>query len=284
MNRRSFCVNSGVLAGSAVLRGLPALARPAGEGQFQLGCVTYNLLQGMDLETVIKTLETVGLAAVELRTTHKHGVEPSLGQEERVKVRERFAKSKVRLLSYGTTCEFQSPDAAERKKQVESGKSFVDLAKDTGALAVKVRPNGFPTGVARETTIQTIAAGLRELAEYGQTKGIEIWMEVHGSGTQEADVSAAILKAAGHKNVGACWNSNPTDVKGGSVKQSFELLQPYLRSAHINELSSSYPWRELFKLMRESGYQRYTLAEVAESKEPERFLGYYKALWTELQR
>ena len=67
------------------------------------------------------------------------------------------------------------------------------------------------------------------------------------------------------------------------MKASFELLQPYLRSAHINELSSSYPWRGLFKLMRESGYQRYTLAEVAESKEPERFLRYYKALWTELQ-
>ncbi len=284
MNRRTFCASSAVLAASAATRALPALASPAAEGQFQLGCVTYNLLQAMDLETVIQTLETAGLAAVELRTTHKHGVEPSLGPEERRKVRERFAKSKVRLLSYGTTCEFQSPDAAERRKQIESGKSFVDLARDTGAFAVKVRPNGFPNGVAHETTILTIATGLRELAQYGETKGIEIWMEVHGSGTQEPAVSAAILKAAGHKNVGACWNSNPTDVKGGSVKESFELLRPYLRSAHINELSSSYPWRELFRLMRESGYQRYTLAEVPESKEPDRFLRYYKALWTELQR
>jgi sugar phosphate isomerase/epimerase len=284
MNRRSFCAASGVLAGGAVLGVPPAPASPPDAGRFQLGCVTYNLLQGMDLETVIKTLEVVGLAAVELRTSHKHGVEPSLGQEDRVKVRERFVKSKVRLLSYGTTCEFQSPDPAERRRQLDSGKSFVDLARDTGAMAVKVRPNGFPNGVSHETTIQTIAAGLRELAEYGQTKGIELWMEVHGSGTQEPEVSAAILKAAGHKNVGACWNSNPTDVKGGSVKESFELLQPYLRSAHINELSSAYPWRELFKLMRESGYQRYTLAEVAESREPERFLRYYKALWTELQR
>jgi len=275
---------SGVLAGSALAPGQSAVAAPAGEGRFQLGCVTYNLLQGMDLETVIKTLETAGFAAVELRTTHKHGVEPSLSAEDRVKVRERFAKSKVRLLSYGTTCEFQSPDAAERKKQMDAGKAFVDLAKDTGAMAVKVRPNGFPNGVPHETTIQTIGAGLRELSEYAQTKGIEIWMEVHGSGTQEPVVSTAILKAAGHKNVGACWNSNPTDVKNGSVKQSFELLKPYLRSAHINELSSDYPWRELFQLMRDAGYQRYTLAEVAESKEPERFLRYYKALWTELQR
>ena len=42
-----------------------------------LGAVTYNVLKDMDLPTLIRTLETTGLAAVELRTGHKHGVEPS---------------------------------------------------------------------------------------------------------------------------------------------------------------------------------------------------------------
>jgi sugar phosphate isomerase/epimerase len=236
----------------------------------------------MDLETVIQTLEKTGIAAVELRTGHKHNVEPSIGADDRARVRERFQKSKVRLLSYGTTCEFQSPDAPVRRTQVELAKSFVDLAHDTGALAVKVRPNGLPEGVAYETTIRNIAAGLREVAEYGASKGIEIWMEVHGRGTMEPKTSAEILHTAAHKNVGACWNSNPTDVKDGSVKQSFDLLKPFLRSAHINDLYNGYPWREFFHLLRDSGYQRYTLAEVAESKEPERFLQYYKALWQQL--
>ena len=254
----------------------------AAEAQFQLGCVTYNLLKDMDLETLIKTLEATGLAAVELRTGHAHGVEPSIGPEERARVRARFEHSKIRLLSYGSTCEFQSPDAAERKRQVETGKSFVDLAHDTGALAVKVRPNGFPAGVPHESTIKNIGAGLHELADYAAGKNIEIWMEVHGRETQEPKISAEILHTADHKNVGACWNSNPTDVKDGSVAQSFRLLQPFIRNAHINELYSSYPWREFFRLLRESGYKRYTLAEVAESKEPERFLRYYKALWREL--
>ncbi len=277
MNRRSF------LAGTATVAGLARVAAsPAPPGQFQLGCVTYNLLQGMDLETLIGALESAGYAAVELRTGHKHGVEPSVSAAVRATVKERFQRSKVRLLSYGTTCEFQSPDPAERRKQIGLGKAFVDLARDTGAIGVKVRPNGFPRDVPQSTTIQTIGVGLRELGDYGQEKGIEIWMEVHGSGTQEPKVAAEILGAAGHKNVGACWNSNPTDVKDGSVKQSFALLQPYLRSAHINELYSAYPWRELFQLMREAGYARYTLAEVAESQEPERFLHYYKALWEQL--
>ncbi len=236
----------------------------------------------MDLETLIRALEGAGYSAVELRTGHKHGVEPSISAAERNAVKERFQRSKVRLLSYGTTCEFQSPDPVARQKQIDLAKKFVDLAHDTGAIAVKVRPNGFPKDVPQSTTIKTIGAGLREVGDYGQEKGIEIWMEVHGQGTQEPTVAAEILSTAGHKNVGACWNSNPTDVKDGSVKQSFALLRPYLRNAHINELYSSYPWRELFQLMREAGYARYTLAEVAESKEPERFLHYYKALWEQL--
>jgi hypothetical protein len=84
--------------------------------------------------------------------------------------------------------------------------------------------------------------------------------------------------------VGVCWNSNPTDVVNGSVRRNFDLLRPYIKSCHITELSSNYPWRELFTLMRKSGYDRWTLCEVAESREPERFLGYYRALWMELTR
>ncbi len=250
----------------------------------QLGAVTYNVLKDMDLETVIKTLESAGFEAVELRTTHKHGVEPSISQAERVRVKDRFARSKVRLVSYGTTCEFHSPDPAERKKQVEIGKDFVRLAHDTNAVGVKVRPNGLPNGVPKETTIAHIAAGLRELGDYGQVHGVEIWVEVHGAQTQAPTVCAEIMRATKNANVGLCWNSNPTDVVNGSVRQSFNLLRPWIKSCHINELVNGYPYRELFALLKKTGYDRWTLCEAAESKEPERFLRFYRALWLELNR
>ena len=250
----------------------------------QLGAVTYNVLKDWDLETVIRNLEAAGFAAVELRTGHKHGVEPSLSAREREQVRARFSRSKVRLLSFGSTCEFQSPDAAVRKQNVELGKTWVDLAHDTGAWAVKVRPNGFPKDVRQETVIRDIGASLRELGDYGQAHGVEIWLEVHGRGTQNPPVAEAIMQATRHEGVGLCWNSNPTDIVSGSVKPSFDRLRRWIKNCHINELANDYPWRELFTLLRQSGYDRYTLAEVQESPEPERFLRWYKALWTELNR
>jgi sugar phosphate isomerase/epimerase len=279
MNRRSFLASSAAATAVAASGADSALAA---EGKFQLGCVTYNLLQNMDLETCITTLEKAGFAAIELRTTHKHGVEPSIDAAARVKVKERFARSKVRLLSFGSTCEFESPDEAVRRQQIEIGKTFVDLAKDTGAIAVKVRPNGLPAGVPVDVTVKHIASGLHELGDYGQSKGIEIWMEVHGPKTQEFPLASEILHAADHKNVGACWNSNPTDVVDGSVKQAYAALGPFIRNCHINDLTSGYPYKEFFGLLRQSGYSRYTLAEVAESKEPDRFMLYYKALWEQL--
>ncbi|HWQ52897.1 MAG TPA: sugar phosphate isomerase/epimerase family protein [Bryobacteraceae bacterium] len=250
----------------------------------QLGAVTYNVLKDMDVETIIKTLEAAGFAAVELRTEHKHGVEPSMGPEERQKVKARFAASKVRLLSFGSTCEFHSPDPAVRRKQIETGKQFVDLAHDTGAWGVKVRPNAFPKEVSRETTIHNIGTSLRELGEYAKGRGVEIWLEVHGRETAEPTACAAMMKAANHPNVGLCWNSNPQDVVDGSVKQNFELLRPWIKHVHINELISGYPYRELFRLLQQVRYDRYTLAEIPENGQPERFLKYYRALWMELCR
>ena len=250
----------------------------------QLGAVTYNVLKDWDLEKIITTLEASGFSGVELRTEHAHKIEPSISAAEREKVKQRFARSKVRLVSFGTTSEFHSPDPAVRRKHVETAKTFIDLAHDTAAWGIKVRPNGLPAEVPVDTTIGNIGACLKELGDYGMGKGVEIYMEVHGRETQAPPIAARIMKAANHSNVGACWNSNPTDVVNGSVRASFDLLRPYIKHVHINELAGPYPYRELFKLLRESKYDRYTLCEVQESKEPERFLRWYAALWNELNR
>ncbi|MDQ6704404.1 MAG: sugar phosphate isomerase/epimerase [Acidobacteriota bacterium] len=285
MNRRKFFLSATASAAAAFVVPCPASASEPVNPGFHLGCITYNTLKEFDVDTIIRILESAGFEGVELRTGHKHGVEPSIGPEERARVRQRFARSKIRLVSYGTTCRFQSPDPAERERQLVVARQFVDLARDTGALGIKIQPMGFPEGVPKETTIQNFGGSLHELGDYSAGKNVEIWMEVHGRGTSDPPVAAAIVKAAAHKNVGLCWNSNDTDVRNGSVKESFELLAPYIRSVHINELTNEqYPWRELFGLLRGIHYNRYTFAEVAESKDPERFLRWYRALWMEMNR
>ncbi len=284
MNRRNFVASAGAAIAGSTLK-LQAANRTDADPAFHLGAVTYNTLKDFDVDTIIRVLQQARFEGVELRTGHKHGVEPSIGAEERQQVRRKFEQSKIRLVSYGTTCRFQSPDPAERERQLGVAKQFVDLAHDTGAIGIKIQPMGFPEGVPIPTTTQNFGNSLHQLGDYGAGKGVEIWVEVHGRGTSDPPKTAAIIRAADHKNVGVCWNSNDTDLVNGSVKPSFELLKPWIRSVHINELADDrYPWRELFTLLRQSGYDRYTFAEVAESKDPERFLRWYRALWLELNR
>jgi sugar phosphate isomerase/epimerase len=267
------------------LRGQPAAATPAPSNQsappFHLGLVTYNLAKDWDIETIIKNCERTGFEGVELRTTHKHGVEISLSPGRRAEVKRRFADSRVRLVSMGTTCEYESPDPAVVEKNVEETRRWCELAQDLGCLGVKVRPNGFPQGVPHDKTLDQIGRALAKCGDIARDHGLEIWLEVHGEGTQEPPNIHRILSVANHPAVGACWNSNPTDVEGGSVQNSFELLKPWIRSCHINDLDRrEYPWHELFALLRGINFDRYTFAEIGEpSCEPIRFMNYYRALW-----
>lgn len=252
----------------------------------QLGLVTYQLAQSWDVDTIIKNCSETGFTAVELRTEHAHGVEPDMAKAARSDVQKRFADAPVQLVGLGSTCEYHAVDPEEVRAQIEKTKQFAQLAADVGAMGVKVRPNGLQekAGVAKEATLAQIGRSLSECGDAAQDLGVEIWLEVHGRDTAHPPYIHTIMEACNHPAVGICWNSNPQDVVDGSVAEYFELLRPWLRSCHINELwKAEYPYAELFSLLKQAGYDRFTLAEIPESPEPLRLMRYYAALWNSLQ-
>jgi sugar phosphate isomerase/epimerase len=294
-NRRAFLTRTAGL-GLTGLGFAQAGSAAAGEekpaAKFRLGIVTYNIAAQWDLPTILKVCKSVGLSPVELRTSHKHGVEPGLAKEQRREVRQRFADAGIDIWGCGTTCEFHSPDPGEVQKQIETCKRFVELAADLGARGVKVRPNGLPKGVPVEKTLEQIGRSLIPCGQAAADANVEIWVEVHGNGTSHPPYIKKIMDHCGHPQVGLTWNSNPTDIKNGSVSEYFKLLRPWIRSCHINEIykdaTGAYPYRELFRLMRATGYDRVTLVEVGrtppDAASGEELLRYYKALWLELTR
>jgi sugar phosphate isomerase/epimerase len=273
--------------------------------RFKLGLVTYELAQSWDIDTIIKNCEATRFEGVELRTTHQHGVEPSISKERRAEVRKRFEGSGVRLVSLGSICEYESPDPNVVKRNIEETRRFCELAHDLGCMGVKVRPNGFPPGSDHAKVLEQIGQALNQCGDAARDLGVEIWLEVHGEETERPPNIRRIMEVCNHSSVGICWNSNDSDIVEGSVRPSFELLKPWLRSCHINELwrtpspwdasgddqtakttmagipqwKKLYPWRELFALFRTVGYDRYTFAEIPASCEPLRLMRYYRALW-----
>ena len=138
---------------------------------------------------------------------------------------------------------------------------------------MKVRPNGFSKGVPNEKTLEQIGRSLRELGEFGDSHGVAIRLEVHGSGTSLLPNIKAIMDAADHKNVGVCWNSNQTDLDGDGFDHNFNLVKDKIFSVHLRDLFlEEYPFRKLFTRLNETGFAGYCLAEIPSSTDPVRVM------------
>jgi sugar phosphate isomerase/epimerase len=251
----------------------------------KLGIVSYNIGKDWDVPTIIKNLTQVGMDAVELRTTHKHGVEIALSGAARADVRKRFADSPIASGGLGTTCEYHSPDQAIVRKNVDETKEWVKLAKDLGAPSVKVRPNGLPKEVPEEKTLEQIGKALAECGAFARDNGILIQLEVHGSETQRVPRVRKIFDYGGnHPAVRACWNSNQTDLLDGGFDANFRLLRDQIGQVHMRDLFlQEYPWRRLITSLSEMKFGGYCFAEIPESSDPIRVLNYFKGMFLAYQ-
>ena len=285
MNRREFLTTvAAVPVGALAAAQTAKPAAPARAG-LKLGTVTYNIAKDWDIPTIIKNLTEVGMDGVELRTTHKHGVEISLSPAARAEVKKRFEDSPVRIGGLGTTCEYHSPDAATVRKNIDETKAWVTLAKDLGSPSVKVRPNGLPKDVPEEKTLEQIGKSLRECGVFAAENGVKIQLEVHGTDTSRLPRIRKILDHGGnHSAVRVCWNSNQTDLLDGGFDAAFKLVKDQIGQVHMRDLFlEEYPWRQLITSLAAMKFDGYCFAEIPESSDPIRVLKFYRGLFRAYQ-
>ena len=258
--KTSLALGAGLLAAGRVTE---PLARGAEPGQkMSFGLVTYLWGKDWDVPTLIRNCHTAKLLGVELRTGHAHKVEPNLSPAQRAEVKKRFADSPVRVVSIGSAEEFHHPDPARLAKAVEATRAYVRLGHDVGASGVKVRPNDLPKGVPQEKTIEQIGKTLNVVGAFAADYGQQIRLEVHG-GCAQIPIIKRIIDIADHPNVGLCWNSNATDLKGDGLAANFNLLRKrFGETAHVRALDSKdYPFADLIALFVETDYRGWILLE-----------------------
>ncbi len=254
------------------------------ENPLKIGLMTYTLGKDWDIETIIKNCTEAKWQSVELRTTHAHGVEKTLSAIQRAEVKKRFKDSELETISLASAFQYHSPDQAVLKENIEGTKEFVLLARDIGATGIRVFPNAFPDGVAKEKTMEQIGKALAEVGSYANDFGVEIRVCVHGSGTNSVPVIKKIIDYSQNPYVFVNWNCDALDASGEGLEYNFNLVKDRIRGVHLHELDNAeYPYRLFFKLLTESGYKGYCNAEVGQSCEPVRYMKYYRALFLALQ-
>jgi len=273
ISRRQLLTNTlkaaaGLAAASALTScaNLPILARKGSKMRF--GLVTYQWAKDWDLPTIIKNCKTAKVHGVELRTTHKHGVERNLSAQKRRDVKKRFADSPVTLVGIGSNERYGTADADKLAKAIEATKHFIKLSCDVGGSGVKVKPGFFNEQVPHEKTIEQSGKTLNLLGKFAADFGQQIRVEVHDMGN-DIPIMKAIMDVADHPNVAVCWNSNAKDLEGQGFDYNFNLLRNRLgATTHVRPLDKTdYPYQQLINNFVEMDYNDWILLEA--SSEPE---------------
>jgi sugar phosphate isomerase/epimerase len=285
MKRRDFLSTVAALPAVAAIQPAQNTRQAAARAPLKLGTVTYLIAKDWDVPAIIKNLTEVGMDGVELRTTHKHGVEIVLPPAARADVRKQFDNSTVKIGGLGTTCEYHAADPAVVRKNIDETKEWVKLARDLGAPSVKVRPNGLTAGVPEEKTLEQIGKALAECGAFAQQNGIKIQLEVHGTETSRVPRIRKILDYGGnHPAVRACWNSNQTDLLDGGFDANFRLVRDQIGQIHMRDLFlEEYPWRQLVSSLVDMKFDGYCFAEIPESQDPVRVLKYFRGMFRAYQ-
>jgi len=88
LSRRQLFQTGAMAAGALGLGGSAACtSTKEARRKMHLGIVTYNVARDWDFDTLLKNCKGAGLEGVEFRTTHAHGVEPSLDAARRSEVK-----------------------------------------------------------------------------------------------------------------------------------------------------------------------------------------------------
>lgn len=260
-------------AGTAAALGGPLLGTAPGaesaKGQdMAYGLVTYMWGADWDLPTLIANCAKAEVLGVELRTTHAHGVEPSLNGQQRREVKGRFDDSPVNLVGLGSNERFDHREPEALRRAIEATKEFVKLSHDVGGTGVKVKPNSFHKDVPREKTIQQIGEALNAVAAFGADYGQQIRLEVHGQ-CSPLPIMKQIMEVAQHPNVGVCWNSNAADLQGEGLEYNFNLVKDRLgATTHVRTFDyPGYPWEQLIRLFVANDYRGWIMLEATNPPE-----------------
>ena len=192
--------------------------------------------------------------------------------------RKRVEDKGKKIVDLGSSATLHFPEGAERQKNLEEGKRFIDLAHGLNCPNVRVYPNNFPKGQDRDKTLDLISKGLLDLGSYAKNSGVRVLMETHGE-VLWSDVILQIMKTAEHPNVGIVWDIfNMWEKTKESPAMVHEKLKKYIYHVHVKD-AKIIDGKNKFVML---GMGETPLNEAFKALSKSKFKGYYSFEWEKL--
>ena len=157
-------------------------------------------------------------------------------QPNQLEIRRReLAEANFCVCGLASSVRFDDPSEAERAKQVDIGKAYIDLAAELGASFVRVFGDTLPAGAnadERERAMANIAEGLQRLGGDAGETGLRVVIETHGDFAVSAIVEET-LTLVDSSAVGVLWDTHhPWRFHSEELSATFDRLRPWIRHTH----------------------------------------------------
>jgi sugar phosphate isomerase/epimerase len=276
-SRRQFLHKSSVAAAGAVIMPSFLLKKDNPLLSFStLGCPDWSF----DKITSFAALH--GYKGIELRGIQREMELTKVKELNTVQSRRetlQITKEKgLRFVDLGSSAALHFAEPAERLKNLDEGRRFIDLAEQLDCPFIRVFPDKFPNGIEKSVTIDLIINGLLILADHAKGSTVSVLIESHGDLVKTSDL-AVIMGSAKHPNAGMIWDiTNMWTINREPPKEVYKTLQPYIRHAHIKD-AKIIDNKEQYVLL---GRGEVPIFEAIDALSQGGYSGYYSFEWEKL--
>ena len=188
----------------------------------------------------------------------------------------------LQFVNLGSSATLHFAEGAERQKNIDEGKRFIDLASQINCPYIRVFPNNFPKEQDKTATIDLIIKGLLELGDYAKEANVTVLMETHGDVVRSEDLEV-VMRSSEHPNVGLVWDAcNMWMLTKEAPAAVYQKLKKYIRHTHIKDLimvdgkaqyrllgKGESPIFEVISLLKKDGYKGFYSFEWEKLWHPE---------------
>lgn len=156
---------------------------------------------------------------------------------ERAARRNELQSAGFRVCGLASSVRFHDAGDAERRRQLETGKRYLELAHELGAEFVRVFGDVIPENArhdpaALESTLDWIADGLETLGEAARATGRKIIVETHGD-FADSFLMQRLMRKVASPAVGALWDTHhPWRFFGERLNETFDRLKAWTVHTH----------------------------------------------------
>lgn len=233
--RRTFLQNSALLLGGAILTSSFDLKKKKPLLAFStLGCPdwSFDKITSFAAAYSYKGIEIRGLQREMDLTKCKEFSPQNLKTTMQL-----MRRNGLQFVGLGSSATLHFAAGAERRKNLDEGRRFIDLAEAIDCPYVRVFPNNLPKDREKSETLDLISKGLLELGDHARGSKVTVLMETHGDLVHTDDL-LTVMHAAEHKHTGLVWDvSNMWTITRQKPSDVYPVLKKYIRHTHIKDAS-----------------------------------------------